>query len=146
MRNVLRSVVPDFRRTPGLAIAAVLTLGLGIGGTTAVFGVVDALLIHPLPYPTADRLYELFTERLPVGTRCRLEPQVFQALRQNNDIFPAIEGYQFGSATLTGDGEAPPKAGAFILRLRAVPSTIGRVSICLSYPSRRATSRRCAFL
>ena len=48
--------VRSYRRTPGLALVIVLTLALGIGGTVALFSVVNGLLIRPLPYPDADRI------------------------------------------------------------------------------------------
>src|SRR5262245_53269949 len=49
-----------WRRTPVLAVAAVLTLALGVGANTAVFSVVQGLLLRALPYPAADRLVEVF--------------------------------------------------------------------------------------
>ncbi len=52
------------RRSPGFAIAVILTLALGIGGNTAIFSVVDQLLLRPLPYPHGEQLvtvYELFS-------------------------------------------------------------------------------------
>ena len=48
------------RRAPGVLVVAVLTLALGIGGATAMFAVVDAVLLNPLPYPNGDRLRELY--------------------------------------------------------------------------------------
>ena len=52
----LRIALRSLRRTPGFTAVVVLTLAIGIGATTAIFSVVDAVLINPLPYPTADRL------------------------------------------------------------------------------------------
>jgi predicted permease len=48
------------RRAPGFAVVSILTLGLGIGAATAVFSVVDGVLLQPLPYPDADRIVRLF--------------------------------------------------------------------------------------
>jgi len=56
-----------WRRAPVLAVAAVLTLALGVGANTAVFSVVHAVLLRPLPYPHADRLVEVFEDNTRAG-------------------------------------------------------------------------------
>ena len=56
-----------WRRTPVLALAAVLTLALGVGANTAVFSVVHGVLLRPLPYPGADRLVEVFEDNTRAG-------------------------------------------------------------------------------
>ena len=56
-----------WRRTPVLALAAILTLALGVGANTAVFSVVHGVLLRPLPYPDADRLVEVFEDNSRAG-------------------------------------------------------------------------------
>lgn len=63
----IRYGVRGLRRNPGFAAAAALTLALGIGATTAVFTVVDHVLLRPLPYPEADRLIEIRQQNSPTN-------------------------------------------------------------------------------
>jgi putative ABC transport system permease protein len=58
----------QFRRSPAFAITVILTLTLGIGGTTAVFSMVDGILLRPLPFPNADHLVAIETLETPPGT------------------------------------------------------------------------------
>ena len=74
MRDDVSTLVQDvrhawrtWRRTPVLALAAILTLALGVGANTAVFSVVHGVLLRPLPYSDADRLVEVFEDNTRAG-------------------------------------------------------------------------------
>jgi putative ABC transport system permease protein len=56
----LRGALRLARRTPGVTVAAVLALALGIGANTAIFSVVDGVLLRPLPFPDSQALYRVF--------------------------------------------------------------------------------------
>jgi predicted permease len=70
LRTVLQDVnfaVRQFRRSPGFALTVILTLALGVGATTAIFSLVDGILLRPLPFPDADRLVAIDTLEFPPG-------------------------------------------------------------------------------
>ena len=71
MLTGLRYAARRLLATPGFIFVAVLTLALGIGATTAVYSVVDALLVRPLPFPEPDRLYNVWSVP-PGGGRVQL--------------------------------------------------------------------------
>lgn len=73
------------RRSPGFAVTAALTLGLGIGATTAIFSVVYGVLLKPLPFPDSDRLVSLL-HTMPDGARNH-GPATYFTYRDNQRVF-----------------------------------------------------------
>jgi predicted permease len=83
------------RRNPGFTFVAVLTLALGIGATTAIFTVVNAVLLRPLPYRDPDRLVLVPNAR----------GHDFLRWRDQSKAFESMAAFNFGTADLTGSGE-----------------------------------------
>ena len=67
MTNDIRIAIRNLLRVPGFACAFVLTLGLGIGANTAIFSVINGVLLRPLPYPEADRIMHLRQPQTAAG-------------------------------------------------------------------------------
>jgi len=102
----IRYGLRTLRKSPGFTIVAVLTLALGIGANTAIFSVVNAVLLRPLPYKNADRL-TWATERFPYNhdSSAVLSPD-FIVWQNGNDVFKKIGAFGGDAgANLTGAGE-----------------------------------------
>jgi predicted permease len=99
-----RQALRGMRRTPGFTLLVVLTLGAGLGAATAVFGVVNAVLLRPLPYPHADRL-ALLTAQFGAESHAPVSGQQLLALRERSRLFDTIGGIWASNAALTGSGE-----------------------------------------
>ena len=90
-------------RSPGFTAAAVLTLTLGIGATTAIFTVVNAILLQPLPYAGADRLVAIFETEAPSVTEQRpTSPANFLDWRERSRTVEAVTAANIWMPTLTG--------------------------------------------
>jgi len=96
----------QLRKSPAFTLAAVLTLALGIGANTAVFSVVSAVVLRPLPFPQPDRLVSvqsLNTRNTPIPDSLSY-PNFFD-FRANNHVFDHIVCYRDDNFTLTGLGQ-----------------------------------------
>ena len=97
----LRRAATGLRREPMLALTATLTLAIAIGANTAVFSIVDSILIRPLPYPSADRLYWIseHTERWPAGIG--IAPDYY-SMRERTRAFEDIGAIAWGDVNYGG--------------------------------------------
>lgn len=102
MMQDIRYALRSFRRNPGFAAIVILTLGLGIGMNTAIFSVVDGVLLTPLPFDDADRLvwgYSTFSG----GNNASVSPPDFWDYRDQSTAFAALSARRGGgSYALTG--------------------------------------------
>src|SRR6476619_498715 len=96
---------------PGVSAIAVITLALGIGANTAIFSVVNAVLLNPLPYKEPDRLVSLW-ENVPGHGRWRAAPANFFDWKKQNTVFEDVAAFGQGSAAFTGVGEPEQLTGA----------------------------------
>jgi len=110
-----RIAIRSYRRQPRFTIVALLTLALGIGGTTAMFSVVNAVLLRPPPLPAPDRLVLV---RESHASDIRTNPTAsypdYQDLRSRRDLFASMEGYDGTNVTVSNAGAADMVRGARI--------------------------------
>jgi putative ABC transport system permease protein len=123
----IRYGVRGLRNSPGFSLVAIITLSLGIGATTAIFSVVNSVLLRPLPYKDSARLVNIWTVS-PLFPQLRMG----QSIPNMNDIrsrarsFEQIATYQSGQTALTGDG--PPQ------RLKSASITADFFSVLSTHP------------
>jgi putative ABC transport system permease protein len=96
-----RYALRQMRKTPGFTLVAVLTLAVGIGATSAIFSVVNAVMLKPLPYPEQDRLVQVYEVLRQYG-RFAVAPANFQDWRARNQVFERIGAFRIGFETLVG--------------------------------------------
>ena len=100
----LRYAVRRLRKSPGFTAVAVITLALGIGANTAIFSVIQAVILRPLPFGGPDRLIWL-NGKLPMTDEAAVSPPDFRDYRAENRTFARIAamGYVAGPSNLSGD-------------------------------------------
>ena len=92
-------------RQPGFAATAILTLALGIGATTAIFSVVNAVVLRPLPFPDPDRIVVVTNTNLKTGARnTTVSGPDFRDWREQSRSFEALSYYTSGETSVTVNG------------------------------------------
>jgi predicted permease len=109
----LRHAVRGLWRAPGFTVAAVVTLALGIGASTAVFSVVEGVLLNPLPFPRPERLVAVYgtDQNNPKNS---ISYANFEDFRTDVAAFEAMAAWRTHSFTLTGRGDAEALFGMMV--------------------------------
>ena len=103
----LRYALRTMRRNLGFTAIALAALALGIGANTAIFTVVDGVLLQPLPYPQPDRIMKL-GRQFRTGVGYSISIPKYMAWRQN-DVFDAMALYDFGALAMNVGSGNPPQ-------------------------------------
>ncbi len=111
MLNDFRFALRQLRKSPGFTFVAVLTLALGIGANTAIFSVINAVLLQPLPYPDASRIMTL--NEFSGGTNTSIAFPDYLDWRRDNTVFEHLAISRRESRNLSGiSGRQPERVGA----------------------------------
>jgi hypothetical protein len=103
----IRYALRGLLKRPGFTAIVVITLALGIGTNTAIFSVVNAVLLRPLPYPDADQLVMIWQRLETRGfDKLSLSRDEFISYRDRNHSFSALAAYTSGGRDLTGATDA----------------------------------------
>ena len=127
IRYALRSLA----RAPGFTVVALLTLALGIGATTAIFSVVDGILLRPLPYPDPERIVRILNTTTANREADNFSAADYLDYKSASRSFEAFAGYRQDVVDLTGGTEPvrliAHETTAAYLDVFAVPAMLGRV-------------------
>jgi putative ABC transport system permease protein len=114
MSTDIKQSLRILRHNPGFTFAALTALALGIGGNTAVFSIVNAVLLKPLPYPEPDRIV-IFASSSPEGSWISAaSPVEFNFLRKGTVAFQSISAYRYGQVIITGTDRPQQIHAAFV--------------------------------
>ena len=113
LQQDLRSAARQFVKTPGLALVVVITIAVGVGANTALFSVVNGVLLNPLPYPHPEELVTLHESKPNFDSGSISFPN-FRDWRKDNHTFSAMAIYRGYAFSLTGVGDALQVNGEFV--------------------------------
>ena len=103
------------RKSPGFAVAAVLTLALGMSANTVMFSVLNTVLLRPLPYPQPDRLVQIWeTDARRGDMHNTVSPYNFLDWRNQSQSFEQMATYEYNSVVLTGQ-KTPARLSALFV-------------------------------
>lgn len=130
MINDLRYALRGFLRTPTFSVVAIVTLALGIGANTAIFSVVNGVLLRPLPYPDAGAIVQVWTTSAaePKSSHAAAD---FLELQRDNRTLLKLAGYREDAFTMALPGQAPERvAGGLVtvdyFDVLGMPAALGR--------------------
>ncbi len=110
----LRYAVRTLTRSPGFTAVAVATLALGIGATTAIWSIVDGVLLRPLPFPAPERLAAVWMTGGSGGERYPMSVADLRDWRARNRAFAQVSAFVDTRFALTGEGEPEQLSGAWV--------------------------------
>jgi predicted permease len=157
----LKHIGRRLRRSPGFAITVVLTLAIGIGANTAVFSVLNSVLLRPLRYPESEQLVSLHLNApgapglAEFRSELRLSPSMYLTFAAHNRVFQSVGIWQSGTASITGLAQpeqvdtvltsggiletlhVPALHGQWLNAADQDPHALGRVMLSYGYWERR---------
>ena len=126
----LRFALRMMRKNPAFTLVAVLTLGLGIGANTAIFSLLEVVLLRPLPYPEPERLFMLWTVEAKSQSGMNSSYPDYRDWREQNHVFERLAAFHGTHYNLTGPPE-PERVDALrvapgLFELLRVQPVLGR--------------------
>jgi putative ABC transport system permease protein len=108
----IRFALRTLWKTPGFAVVAMLALALGIGANSAIFTVVNSVLLHPLPFPQPEQICQIYTDHF--GDSVAMDDRSFVEFEKQSSAFNHLSATSGGASSLTGAGEPIPVHGSAV--------------------------------
>src|SRR5262252_7814641 len=127
----LRHALRNLARTPGFALVTILTLALGIGANTAIFSVVNAVILRPLGYPHSEQLVYISSQFPALGfDQFWVSPPEFLEFQERSHAFSVVGAFTTGQANLTAPDRPrrvnTSQASADLFKALGVNAQLGR--------------------